>query len=70
MATPCQPCRGVGSAPPLERPGDEGVGPAPVEVADIRQLGAFHEGPHLVDGTDLVGREMHDHTPMTAASPT
>ncbi len=51
----------------LESPADEGVGPVAVDVADLGQLGTFHEGPHLVDGTDLVGREIHDHTPMIAA---
>ncbi len=53
---------------PLERPGDEGVGLDPVEVADIRQPVAFLEGPHMVDGTKLVDREIHDHTSMIAAS--
>ena len=47
---------------PLQRSGDEGVGPG-----DFRQLDAFHEGPHLLDATGLVGREIHDHAPMIAA---
>ena len=52
---------------PLQRRRDEGVSPVAIDVGDLGPSGAFQEHPHLVDGPNLVEREVHDHTPMIAA---
>ena len=46
---------------PAQPPGDERVGDVTVAVDDLGQIGALHEGVHLVEG------EVHDHTSTIAA---
>ena len=59
----------AGVEDPLQGVGDQGVDPVAVEGDDLGQRGTLHEGAHLVDGLDLVQREVHDHASRIAAPP-
>ena len=52
LATPVVGLPEAGVKDPLEGPANEGVGSVGVGVPNVRQLGAFHEGPHLFDSAD------------------